>query len=243
MLHRNKKLVVLALLLMGVFAPACLALESGNDPVYPNPHSVFELIHVLHTPFAVTGEQLALCSESKYGLPPDTFKHLCMGHVGAWKQINKLSELRGHVVIASPSQALSYVRLLTSPKTTFAFAPSRKGIIVEVANTDSIDSNFTYGDQELIRSLRRYPFGWWALMPPDAASRCGFTFASVSKSNNSFSISRILFEQRYSRHGSVKLFWLVRELVGNDGSYSEVSRTKLNVSKVTSEEILIPMEL
>ncbi len=140
-------------------------------------------------------------------------------------KLNALSQLRGHVRIDSPQQALDFVRFRTSLYTFFYWRGRR---FFEVIPDDAVAKMPTYGFD---RYYETHPGGAGdaGVISPGAYRLEKFTAPTVTRSGDHFEVVRWLYFPGLPQPGTVRL---VRETIGADGSYDCVTLKSLPAPKL-----------
>jgi hypothetical protein len=88
------------------------------------------------------------------GLPVEAFQRLYFVHKGQRILVQGFSDLENKVSLSSAENALSYLRVLTSPKTAYMYR-----IGVEEVSSNHITADVLLGDKALLKMLRDVPLG------------------------------------------------------------------------------------
>lgn len=204
----------------------------------PDPQeNVKVLARSLTVPFTVLKGRLALCivgapsvppsyqlylvSSVPPTLPPELSKYKS-GFATALLKIDTLDKLRGRIIIHTPSEALAFVRLRTSPVTCITFN-TQESIQVEVIASDRVSPDLTFGDHDMAKEMRTCEPGVWAVVPPPwkpAGKKYAGLLAMCLPKENGFQVTRTLLVENfpYDRK-EVQYFIRIVEWVGKDGQY------------------------
>lgn len=180
----------------------------------------------LPVPFEVLGGGELVLSERSgelFSYPVETCLHLFLVTPQIRQEITRLEQLKGQVRISTSNEALSFVRLKTSPATWYLW----EGMgAMEVVSVDQINPSFCFGDENECNSLRdgRYPGMYGVVKSRSDLVALKIKPTEVKVTKNGFEIHRTLITQ-VKRWGDSYL-QEVTESVGYDGSYS-IHRGKL----------------
>jgi hypothetical protein len=226
---------IASLLLLGVVACSCER-ESAAQPGAPSDgksaiHSPYPLTDVyvtfrLSPGFAVRkGAAIVIgWEDGNVGDPVEAFEHLYLEKQGRYKRIDHLSDVRDQVVIGTAESALSFARLVTSPRTFHLFPWSGEGDAedkarwaLEVVLRDQVDRDLVYGDGSRASHLRDVPDGYFGVLSRETAEKCGISGAAVTEVGGGFQVDRYVII-RGEGHKAVVL-GRVKEKVGKGGEY------------------------
>ncbi len=170
----------------------------------------------LHTSFLVSPLKLYVGSPvTPYPIEPiEIQERLLLKQVNKVKTINKLNDMNGLVAINTKSQAISYVRLMTSPSTWFLLSGSSQFEIIAKSQAHLLPN---YG-------LRSYaspsdPSGSMGILSEPAYKKLHIAAATVEQRNQSFIIKRWLLTEKDSKYTTQYTLQFVREDVSSTGAY------------------------
>lgn len=175
---------------------------------------------VLQTRFDLAGGRLEIQSVSTGTLPAPS--RLYYFRPGRTRWIRSLNDLAGQVRIRTPDEALSYVRLLTSPATCLAVRTSGTKLEAEVILKSHVDRWFTFGDVALAQRLRNPRIrGSFGIVLPRDARALRLHEATSGRLGSGFVVKRTLLVDDMGPPAQRYLLD-VQEAVAPDGTYSRV---------------------
>jgi hypothetical protein len=230
---------------LGLLSAIPLAICSGQDKAYkyqPDAKPIDRSIRRdLNVSFQMPKGKLALCSKGGV-LPIEAAEELCvivqekkdeltpfLGRRGDTLGFKLLGQLRGYVKIASPEDALCFVRLATSPATAHTIFRARDRYAFEVIAFETISDVVVFGDKEYRKRLSRAYQGSYGIIPQALAKELGFEEPKVVKANGGYEIIRVVVEENGRRPCLVKQ---THEWVGPDGEYKLVSEKALDSPQI-----------
>jgi len=132
--------------------------------------------------------------------------------------VSDLAQLPGRVTIRTPEEALSFCRLLTSPKTLDLWATPRGRWEAEIVSHDQIDSDFVFGDTGLREGLKVLGSGMEGIVSTrKRLNELGIGPPECRAHADGYKISRRLMVWEVGAEGLH--MEKVVEVVGQDGSY------------------------
>ena len=206
-------------------------------------------------PFAVRKGQLVVCIKHS-SEPPQEAVYLISstpprmpaslrgpGWARCLFEVKTLDALRGYVRIETPSQALAYVRLLTSPRTFGCFPRSQPRLELEVVSRDTVTLAFMFGDRREAKEVKGFENGWWGVLDRSWAKRYRGLFAICTPAKDGFLVKRTFLIEEWNE-GYQELHHLerVEEWVGQDGRYLLQKRTRLPDSASPPANWYIPKD-
>lgn len=132
--------------------------------------------------------------------------------------INDLAQLRGHVTIETPQEALAFCRLITSPRTYHLWRTTQGKYEAEIVSNDQIDRDFVFGDEALGEALSNAGSGHCGIVSSrQKLDELGIGPAEVRTTPEGYEIRRrLLVEDLDTR---ARYMAKVVEVVRQDGSY------------------------
>jgi len=223
--------------------------EEENNPV-----KIVRLHMVV--PFSVRKGRLAVCTKHG-GIPPTeavylislTLPHLPydlhgLNSAQCLFEVKTLNNLRGYVRIQTPQQALSYVRLLTSPRTFVCFHRTPPRLELEVVSLDTVTPELMFGDRREADKVSFSEDGCLGVLDRKWARRYPGLFATCTRSQDGFLVKRTLLVEEWNEdYEEVHHLEHVEEWVGRHGRYLVKKRIRLSASSIPPVHWNIPKGL
>ena len=134
--------------------------------------------------------------------------------------IKSLNDLKNRVTISTPSAALNYVRLLTSPRTFRCFQMNR----VEVVAKKWVTADYLFGDQSYFEWQKKHnDRGMDGLLNSAKCKKLGVEQPVVKKTPQGYEIQRTFLKG----FDEQTMGYQVKEFVGFNGEYKLVSEKRL----------------
>ena len=171
----------------------------------------------LEQTFTKSGVSLGLCAIPPIVDPIESRERLFVFRKGKQTEIPDLTSLRGHVHIDSAEQALSFVRLKTSPRTFHAFYRSGAPTEMEVIPKDELLASLVFGDKHFAEQMKNAENGYCGIVSEQVFDHLGCRRVQCAASDNGFVVKRTLMSVTPDSH-KVR-FIILAEQVSQDGTY------------------------
>jgi hypothetical protein len=173
------------------------------------------------TGFLLSGRELRVVKiGSGGGLPFSAFERVELRVGEHLTFVHGPADLVGHVRVASPQDALQYVRVFTSPATARAM---RSAMWVEVVPMSAVDPQFVFGRDEYVDKLLQHsaaPTGReFGVLTDDQWREAGLVGPTVVRADGGFIVVRLLFrpDERGPQEWWTQTAHWVAERVTTDG--------------------------
>lgn len=174
--------------------------------------------------------QLALELPASYPLPQHM--RLILNRAGNSIVVQSIGDFDGCALLTNEKQALSFVRIRTSPK----FVNVLDSSIVEIVPTSRVDGDFVFGDDRLASYLRRASDGTFGVVSDETMKQFGISAATVTSKDGGYQIRRAIctIEENASPQ-----FYIVTESVSVQGHYEVMDKEPLDHSRLAGLNIRI----